>query len=154
MGFDTTWRRDLDDETIIRTAAKEKRIILTRDKGILRHGQVTHGYWDQHSKLKKQHADLARKCDKPIAGLLADLEGRGLLDDTLVLWGGEFGRTPTLQGNDGRDHNPKAMTIWLEELPDIPLVQTLTFVFAVLIVFFNLVADVVYGMLDPRIRYD
>ena len=75
--------------------------------------QVTHGYWDQHSDLKKKHASLARACDRPIAGLLADLEARGLLEDTLVWWGGEFGRTPTLQGGDGRDHHPHAFTMWL-----------------------------------------
>lgn len=51
--------------------------------------------------------------DKPIAGLLTDLHQRGLLDDTLVMWGGEFGRTPTAEGNDGRDHNPHGFTWWL-----------------------------------------
>ena len=51
--------------------------------------------------------------DKPVAGLLADLKSRGLLDDTLVWWGGEFGRTPFAQGRDGRDHNPKGFTVWL-----------------------------------------
>jgi hypothetical protein len=75
--------------------------------------QVTHGYWDQHSDLKKKHEELARGCDRPIAGLLTDLRRLGLLEDTLVLWGGEFGRTPTLQGNDGRDHNPHAFTMWM-----------------------------------------
>ena len=51
--------------------------------------------------------------DRPIAGLLTDLKRRGLLDDTLVLWGGEFGRTPTSEGSDGRDHNPQGYTMWL-----------------------------------------
>jgi uncharacterized protein (DUF1501 family) len=51
--------------------------------------------------------------DLPIAGLLQDLKARGLLDDTLVIWGGEFGRTPTAQGADGRDHNPEGFTMWL-----------------------------------------
>ncbi len=51
--------------------------------------------------------------DKPIAGFLQDLKDRGLLKDTLVLWGGEFGRTPTAQGNDGRDHNPHGFTMWM-----------------------------------------
>src|SRR5947199_4980008 len=69
--------------------------------------QCTHSYkWDQHSDLRSGHTNNAKEVDKPIAGLLADLKSRGLLDDTLVLWGGEFGRTPTAQGNDGRDHNP------------------------------------------------
>ncbi|MDA0749354.1 MAG: DUF1501 domain-containing protein [Verrucomicrobia bacterium] len=74
--------------------------------------QCSHGYWDQHSNLEKDHARLAREVDQPIAGLLKDLAGRGLLEDTLVMWGGEFGRTPTAQGKDGRDHNPHAFTWW------------------------------------------
>ena len=66
--------------------------------------------WDQHSNLEK-HADHAMKVDKPIAGLLADLKQRGLLEDTLVWWGGEFGRTPYAQANGtGRDHNPYGFT--------------------------------------------
>jgi hypothetical protein len=76
--------------------------------------QATHSYkWDQHSDLKKGHASNALEVDKPIAGLLADLKRRGLLDETLVLWGGEFGRTPVAQGDDGRDHNPHGFTMWL-----------------------------------------
>ena len=75
--------------------------------------QVTHNYWDQHSKLKEEHAKLAAEVDLPIAGLLADLKRRGLLDDTLVIWGAEFGRTPTAQGDNGRDHNPHAFTYWM-----------------------------------------
>jgi len=72
-----------------------------------------HDRWDQHSNLKKGHEDNARAVDKPIAGLLTDLKARGLLDSTLVLWGGEFGRTPMAQGSDGRDHNPFGFTMWL-----------------------------------------
>jgi hypothetical protein len=68
--------------------------------------------WDQHSNMPK-HADHALATDKPVAGLLADLKARGLLDDTLVWWGGEFGRTPFKQGNNGRDHNPRGFTVWL-----------------------------------------
>ena len=60
-----------------------------------------------------KHQELALEVDKPIAGLLADLKQRGLLDDTLVWWGAEFGRTPFSQGEDGRDHNPKGFTSWL-----------------------------------------
>ncbi len=76
--------------------------------------QVSHSYkWDQHGGLKRDHANNALEVDKPIAGLIRDLKARGLLDDTLVLWGGEFGRTPTAQGDDGRDHNPHGYTIWL-----------------------------------------
>ncbi len=68
--------------------------------------------WDQHSNLKK-HEEHAKATDKPVAGLLKDLAARGLLEDTLVWWGGEFGRTPFAQGRDGRDHNPKGFTVWL-----------------------------------------
>ncbi len=81
--------------------------------------QVTHSntevQWDQHGNLRKGHAQNAAEVDKPIAGLLRDLKQRGLLQDTLVLWGGEFGRTPTCQGtgHDGRDHNPEGFTMWM-----------------------------------------
>jgi len=76
--------------------------------------QVSHSYkWDQHGGLKKDHAKNAFEVDQPIAALLADLDRRGLLDDTLVLWGGEFGRTPAGQGRDGRDHHPHAFSMWM-----------------------------------------
>jgi hypothetical protein len=76
--------------------------------------QVTHSYkWDQHDNLKNAHAANALEVDRPMAGLLRDLKRRGLLDDTLVWWGGEFGRTPVAQGKDGRDHNPHGFTMWL-----------------------------------------
>ena len=68
--------------------------------------------WDQHSNMPK-HLDHARATDKPVAGLLQDLKERGLLEDTLVWWGGEFGRTPFAQSKDGRDHNPRGFTVWL-----------------------------------------
>jgi hypothetical protein len=69
--------------------------------------------WDQHSGLRAGHENNARAVDKPIAGLLKDLKSRGLLETTLVVWAGEFGRTPMAQGSDGRDHNPFGFTIWL-----------------------------------------
>ena len=76
--------------------------------------QVSHSYkWDQHGGLKKDTARNALEVDLPITGLLTDLKSRGLLEDTLVLWGGEFGRTSTSQGDDGRDHNPHGYTMWL-----------------------------------------
>ncbi len=81
--------------------------------------QVSHSdnkvQWDQHGNLRKGHTEKASEVDKPIAGLLYDLKARGLLDDTLVLWSGEFGRTPTVQGAgmDGRDHNPWGFTMWM-----------------------------------------
>jgi hypothetical protein len=75
--------------------------------------EVTSGQWDHHQNLKTALGNKALSVDKPIAGLLADLQGRGLLKDTLVLWGGEFGRTPYAQGTDGRDHNAKGFTMWM-----------------------------------------
>ncbi|RMF38559.1 MAG: DUF1501 domain-containing protein, partial [Planctomycetota bacterium] len=79
--------------------------------------QIYHGgavrNWDQHSKLQQEHAALAHETDQPIAGLLTDLKQRGLLDSTLIVWGGEFGRTPTSQDFTGRDHNPHGFTMWM-----------------------------------------
>jgi hypothetical protein len=68
--------------------------------------------WDDHGDIKA-HADKARTVDRPTAALLTDLKRRGLLEDTLVLWGGEFGRTPTSEGSKGRDHNNLGFTVWL-----------------------------------------
>lgn len=79
----------------------------------VRYIELTHGNWDQHRNLQ---TDLERNCrqtDQPIAALLTDLKRRGLLDDTLVIWGGEFGRTPFAQNGDGRDHNNKGFTMWM-----------------------------------------
>lgn len=73
----------------------------------------TPNVWDQHSNLVKGHTANAAAVDRPIAGLLADLKQRGLLEDTLVVWGGEFGRTPIVQGENGRDHNPQGFTMWM-----------------------------------------
>jgi hypothetical protein len=76
--------------------------------------QCSHSYkWDQHSELKSGHENNAREVDRPIAGLIVDLKQRGLLDDTLVIWGTEFGRTPVGEGNNGRDHNPYGFTMWM-----------------------------------------
>ncbi|MFN7806392.1 MAG: DUF1501 domain-containing protein [Planctomycetaceae bacterium] len=79
--------------------------------------QVTHNdhlvQWDQHSDLKNGHEKNAREVDRPIAGLMYDLKQRGLLEDTLIWWGGEFGRTPTAETANGRDHNQEGFTMWL-----------------------------------------
>jgi len=76
--------------------------------------QCTHSYkWDQHSELKEKHTQNAKEVDKPIAGLLRDLKARGMLRDTLVIWSGEFGRTPVSQAGDGRDHNPYGYSMWM-----------------------------------------
>ena len=69
--------------------------------------------WDAHGGLKKNHGDNSRATDQPIAGLVRDLKSRGMLKDTLVVWSGEFGRTPFAQGSNGRDHNPFGFTIWM-----------------------------------------
>ena len=78
------------------------------------------GDWDGHKQCDKNHVDMAAKTDRPIAGLLADLKSRGLLDSTLVIWGGEFGRTPVCDGSmngggdaEGRDHNPYGFSLWM-----------------------------------------
>ncbi len=76
--------------------------------------QCTHSYkWDQHSDLFAKHNENAAEVDKPIAGLLKDLKARGLLKDTLVIWSGEFGRTPISEGGNGRDHNPYGYSIFM-----------------------------------------
>ncbi|QDU75809.1 hypothetical protein Pan97_28510 [Bremerella volcania] len=69
--------------------------------------------WDSHSNIEGNHSRLCRGVDKPIAGLIADLKQRGLLEDTLVMWGGEFGRTPMSEKGTGRDHNPTGFTMWI-----------------------------------------
>ena len=84
--------------------------------------QLWHGAgqpWDSHAQIETNHRNLAKQIDQPIAALLTDLKQRGMLDDTLVIWGGEFGRTPTVElGGDGksqlgRDHNHYGFTVWL-----------------------------------------
>lgn len=87
------------------------------EKGV-RFVQVWHGGWDHHRDLANSLRRRAEECDQPIAGLLTDLKSRGLLDDTLIIWGGEFGRTPTADNNNrgespGRNHNNKAFSVWL-----------------------------------------
>jgi hypothetical protein len=99
------------------TATFGRNCLLARrlvERGV-RFIQLYHGAgakWDSHSELEKNHSALCRAMDKPVAGLLKDLKRRGLLDDTLVIWGGEFGRTPMSEKGDGRDHNPYGFTMW------------------------------------------
>jgi hypothetical protein len=101
------------------TDAFGRKCLLARklvEKGV-RFVQLYHGSWDSHDSIERAHGSLVRAVDQPIAALLADLKRRGLLESTLVVWCGEFGRTPDngVRGGIayGRDHNPKAMTIWL-----------------------------------------
>jgi uncharacterized protein (DUF1501 family) len=69
--------------------------------------------WDGHSDVEGNHSKLCAQSDRPIAGLLTDLKSRGLLDSTLVIWGGEFGRMPMSEGGNGRDHNPHGFCMWM-----------------------------------------
>jgi len=85
------------------------------ERGV-RYVQIWHGEgqpWDSHDHIEKNHRRLARESDRAIGALLDDLVGLGLLESTLVLWGGEFGRTPTTENGDGRDHNHHGFTMWL-----------------------------------------
>ncbi len=78
--------------------------------------QLYHGAgskWDSHTKMEQNHTRLCAAVDQPIVGLITDLKQRGLLDETLVIWGGEFGRTPMSEKGDGRDHNPTGFTMWM-----------------------------------------
>ena len=78
--------------------------------------QIYHGAgskWDSHSKMEENHSRQCRQSDLPTAGLLKDLKSRGLLEETLVIWGGEFGRTPHIKQNDGRDHNSTGFSFWM-----------------------------------------
>jgi Protein of unknown function (DUF1501) len=100
------------------TAEFGSRCLLARrlvERGVrfvqLYSGDVTG--WDAHDDVEKNHAAMCRRTDKPVAALLIDLKRRGLLDDTLVLWGGEFGRMPMSEGGKGRDHNPHGFTMWM-----------------------------------------
>ncbi|QGJ70791.1 Secreted protein containing DUF1501 [Planctomycetales bacterium 10988] len=100
------------------TAEFGQQCLLARrlvERGV-RFVQLFHGAgsrWDSHSGLEKRHAELCQSMDKPVAGLLKDLKQRGLLDETLVVWGGEFGRTPMSEKGDGRDHNPYGFTMFM-----------------------------------------
>jgi hypothetical protein len=77
------------------------------------HGDGAAGAWDQHSRLREKHSQLAMQVDRPIAGLLKDLKQRGQLEDTIVVFATEFGRTPGSQGSDGRDHHPFGFSVWM-----------------------------------------
>jgi uncharacterized protein (DUF1501 family) len=100
------------------TATYGRLCLLSRrlvERGV-RFVQLYHGAgskWDSHAKLEENHSKLCRAMDLPVAGLLRDLKQRGLLEETLVVWGGEFGRTPMSEKGDGRDHNPTGFTMWM-----------------------------------------
>jgi uncharacterized protein (DUF1501 family) len=100
------------------TATMGRLCLLARrfvERGV-RFVQIYHGAgskWDAHSKLEDNHGKLCKSMDLPVAGLLRDLKRRGLFDSTLVIWGGEFGRTPMSEKGDGRDHNANGFTMWM-----------------------------------------
>jgi uncharacterized protein (DUF1501 family) len=75
--------------------------------------EISHANWDQHGSLRAKLGSNCKATDQPLAALLKDLEERGLLEDTIVMWGGEFGRTPHVKKQDGRDHNASGFSFWL-----------------------------------------
>ncbi len=89
------------------------RRLVERDVRFIQLYHGTGSKWDSHSAIEKNHSQLCKAMDKPVGGLLRDLKQRGLLDQTLVVWGGEFGRTPMSEKGDGRDHNPTGFSIWM-----------------------------------------
>ncbi len=104
-----------ETETFGRQMLAARRLV---EQGV-RFVQVYHGnnggagQWDAHASLKSSHSKLCKQVDQPIAALLADLKQRGLLDETLIVWASEFGRTPGSQKSDGRDHHPYGFTVWM-----------------------------------------
>ena len=100
------------------TVSYGRQCLLARrlvERGV-RFVQLYHGAgsrWDAHNNIEANHTQLCKAMDKPVAGLLKDLKQRGLLDETLVVWGGEFGRTPMSEQGNGRDHNPTGFTMWM-----------------------------------------
>lgn len=103
---------DKETETYGRQCLMARRLV---ERGV-RFIQLYHGAgskWDSHSKMETNHSRLCNNVDIPITGLIRDLKQRGLLDETLIIWGGEFGRTPMSEKGDGRDHNPTGFTMWM-----------------------------------------
>jgi hypothetical protein len=96
-------------KTVASQALTARRLV---ERGV-RFVQIYHDGWDAHSALKKNHATKTQQVDQPIAGLLKDLKQRGLLDETLVVWATEFGRTPGAERSDGRDHHPYGFSVWM-----------------------------------------
>ena len=115
---ETQATRDLYGLDRKETAVFGRNCLLARrlvERGV-RFVQLYHGAgskWDSHSRIEKLHPPLCRSMDRPVAGLLKDLKQRGLLESTLVVWGGEFGRTPMSEKGDGRDHNTTGFTMWM-----------------------------------------
>lgn len=108
-GFDQAETKPFGEQLLAARRFVEKGVRFIQ----IQHGDGAAGAWDQHSGLKKRHAELAMQVDRPVAGLLTDLKQRGLLDETLVVFATEFGRTPGTQGSDGRDHHPYGFSVWM-----------------------------------------
>ncbi|MFT7513814.1 MAG: hypothetical protein ACI9QL_003029 [Candidatus Omnitrophota bacterium] len=108
-GFDQKETRPFGQQLLAARRFVEKGVRFIQ----IMHGDGAAGAWDQHSQLKAKHTELSLQVDRPIAGLLKDLKQRGLLDETLVVFATEFGRTPGSQGADGRDHHPYGFSIWM-----------------------------------------
>jgi len=121
LGREPSWVREAYGETVYGRQLLMARRLLERGVRMVQVWQGAGQPWDAHDQLESNHRNLARECDQPIAALLADLKARGLLEDTLVLWGGEFGRTPTMEiptpgvssKGQGRDHNHYGFSMWL-----------------------------------------
>ncbi len=108
-GFDRKETRPFGQQLLAARRFVEKGVRFIQ----IMHGGGAAGAWDQHSKLKEKHSELSLQVDRPIAGLVKDLKQRGLLDQTLVVFATEFGRTPGSQGADGRDHHPYGFSVWM-----------------------------------------
>jgi hypothetical protein len=109
-------RRDSYDQHYALQCLRARRLVEAGVRFVEITCPNTHGNnspWDQHGELKLRHAENARITDQPVAALIIDLKRRGLLDETLVVWAGEMGRTPHSSGNDGRDHHVSGYTIWM-----------------------------------------
>ncbi len=108
-GFDQKETRPFGEQLLAARRFVERGVRFIQ----IQHGGGAAGAWDQHSGLKKGHSKLAMQVDRPIAGLLKDLKQRGLLEQTLVVFATEFGRTPGTQNKDGRDHHPYGFSVWM-----------------------------------------
>ncbi|MCO8125205.1 DUF1501 domain-containing protein [Stieleria sp. TO1_6] len=108
-GFDQKETRPFGEQLLAARRFAEQGVRFIQ----IMHGDGAAGAWDQHSSLKSKHSELAMQVDRPIAGLIQDLKQRGMLDETLVVFATEFGRTPGSQGADGRDHHPFGFSVWM-----------------------------------------
>jgi hypothetical protein len=108
-GFDEPATRPFGRELLAARRLVERGVRFVQ----IMHGEGAAGEWDAHSALLHNHTGMAHKVDRPVAGLLTDLKRRGLLDETIVVFATEFGRTPGTQSRDGRDHHPYGFSIWM-----------------------------------------